>query len=518
MKDVEGVKKLQTRQLNFLYLLLLIAYIPMLFLGLTDYDEGAFAATSLQMLRDGQYFVPLLGEELRLEKPILSYWIQSLFLAIFGNNEFALRLPSVISAVAWGYVFADFIQKCDPNIRNKNQVLTLFLLPGFFLISSVATADAFLNLFITLSLISLYKFTINQEQKYLNSTAIFIGIGFLIKGFAIIAIAGPVFLIYCLLSNKKILFLKAAISSAAWIRFLLIVCPWFVVLYLRTDIGSIQYLLLGQSFGRFSEAMENHSGNYYYYFVVLPFLIFPFLGNFLLPLKKLLNLRKSHEKFLFIWFLWVFIFFTFSSTKLPHYLIYGLTPLAYFIEKSFQISSQAVYKFGSLLFDVICILLLFIFPYIIIYVADLNPTYELSVQYFENFIEEMTPPILLFVLFAILIFQFINKIRYVFVKKFFAASLLCYLSFFLLPLIIDSSQKDLKVLSKYLKQNDLPLVVYKINKPTSSFYSGKPYIRDKVEGEVLLTRKDKLVHLNQKYKVMKESGNYLIVFIENEDS
>ena len=180
----------------------------MLFLGLTDYDEGASAATSLQMLRDGQYFVPLLGEELRLEKPILSYWIQSLFLAIFGNNEFALRLPSLISAAAWGYVFADFIQKCDPNIRNKNQALTLFLLPGFFLISSVATADAFLNLFITLSLISLYKFTINQEQKYLNSSAIYVGIGFLIKGFAIIAIAGPVFLIYCLLSNKKILFLK----------------------------------------------------------------------------------------------------------------------------------------------------------------------------------------------------------------------------------------------------------------------------------------------------------------------
>ena len=80
------------------------------------------------------------------------------------------------------------------------------------------------------------------------------------------------------------------------------------------------------------------------------------------------------------------------------------------------------------------------------------------------------------------------------------------------------AQKDLKVLSTYLKQNDLPLVVYKINKPTSSFYSGKPYIRDKVEEEVLLTRKDKLVHLNQKYKVMKESGNYLIIFIENEDS
>ena len=395
MKDVEGVKKLQTRQLNFLYLLLLLAYIPMLFLGLTDYDEGAFAATSLQMLRDGQYFVPLLGEELRLEKPILSYWIQSLFLAIFGYSEFALRLPSFISAIVWGYVFSRFIQTCDVNIRIKNQALTLFLLPGFFLISTVATADAFLNLFITLGLIGLYKYSINQEQKYLNSAAIYIAIGFLIKGLAIIAIAGPTFLIYCLLSNKTIHFFKAVISGAAWIRFLLIVCPWFVVLYLRTDIGSIQYLLLGQSFGRFSEAMENHSGEYYYYFIVLPFLILPFLGNLLLPFKKLVSLKKSHEKFLFIWFLWVFIFFTFSSTKLPHYLIYGLTPLAYFIEKSFNSSRQASYKFGSLIFDISCIALLLLFPYIIIYVTDLDPTYEISSEYFKNFTRDIVPPVFL---------------------------------------------------------------------------------------------------------------------------
>ena len=99
MKDVEGVKTLQKGQLNFLYALIAVAYIPMLFLGLTDYDEGAFASTSLQMIKDNQFFIPYLGEELRLEKPIFAYWVQALSIYTFGANEFALRFPSMLAAI-----------------------------------------------------------------------------------------------------------------------------------------------------------------------------------------------------------------------------------------------------------------------------------------------------------------------------------------------------------------------------------------------------------------------------------
>ena len=72
----------------------------MLFLGLTDYDEGAFASTSLQMIKDNQFFIPYLGEELRLEKPIFAYWVQALSIYTFGANEFALTTFGV-SAGKW---------------------------------------------------------------------------------------------------------------------------------------------------------------------------------------------------------------------------------------------------------------------------------------------------------------------------------------------------------------------------------------------------------------------------------
>ena len=58
-------------QNKFLIFLIVLCYIPVLFLGLFDVDEGAFASTSLQLIKQNQYLIPTIGNELSLEKPIL---------------------------------------------------------------------------------------------------------------------------------------------------------------------------------------------------------------------------------------------------------------------------------------------------------------------------------------------------------------------------------------------------------------------------------------------------------------
>ena len=97
-------------QNKFLIFLIVLCYIPVLFLGLFDVDEGAFAATSLQMIKQKQYLIPVLGDELRLEKPILTYWIQVVSMYVFGVNEFALRLPSIFASFIWAYCFSNFVK------------------------------------------------------------------------------------------------------------------------------------------------------------------------------------------------------------------------------------------------------------------------------------------------------------------------------------------------------------------------------------------------------------------------
>ena len=65
----------------------------------------------------------------------------------------------------------------------------------------------------------------------------------------------------------------------AWTIFIIIVSPWLVYLYMQTSSEAVMYMLFGQSFGRFSNAFENHSGSIFYYLVVLPFITLPFFPD-----------------------------------------------------------------------------------------------------------------------------------------------------------------------------------------------------------------------------------------------
>src|SRR5947207_10488258 len=67
-------------------------------LPLIDRDEPRFAEASREMIGRGNYIVPCFNNKLRLDKPPLTYWAQVASYHIFGENDFAARLPSAIAA------------------------------------------------------------------------------------------------------------------------------------------------------------------------------------------------------------------------------------------------------------------------------------------------------------------------------------------------------------------------------------------------------------------------------------
>src|SRR5262245_38953823 len=62
-------------------------------------DEPRYAQIAREMFETGDWIVPKLGGFAWFEKPVLLYWLMALSYAIFGVNEFAARLPSVVTAV-----------------------------------------------------------------------------------------------------------------------------------------------------------------------------------------------------------------------------------------------------------------------------------------------------------------------------------------------------------------------------------------------------------------------------------
>src|SRR5438876_9799621 len=78
-------------------------------LPLIDRDEPRFAEASREMIERGDYIVPCFNNQLRLDKPPLTYWAQVSSYRVFGENDFAARFPSAIAAaltalsiVVWG--------------------------------------------------------------------------------------------------------------------------------------------------------------------------------------------------------------------------------------------------------------------------------------------------------------------------------------------------------------------------------------------------------------------------------
>ena len=67
-------------------------------LPLIDRDEPRFAEASREMIERGDYVVPHFNNQVRLDKPPLTYWMQTASYKIFGENDFAARFPSAVAA------------------------------------------------------------------------------------------------------------------------------------------------------------------------------------------------------------------------------------------------------------------------------------------------------------------------------------------------------------------------------------------------------------------------------------
>lgn len=311
---------------------------------LTDIDEGAFSEATREMMERGNLISPTLNGQPRHDKPILIYWAQAASVSLLGPSEFGFRLPSIISALLWMWALYRFsLRHGDARTaRVATLVMSLTLLVG--VVAKAAIADALLNLFICLSLFSVYDYfhatqdgrTTAENRRLLLMTYAYLGLGFLTKG--------PVAVMFPLLIGSLFFvsagawrpWLRALFYWPGWLVFLAVVVPWHVLVYIDQGDAFFRGFYLQHNLNRYTSTFEGHGGNYFYYVAVLPFVLLPFTGWLFAVAGRLLGgLRAGRsadagqllERFLIIWFVVVFVFFSFSNTQLPHYLMYGCSPL-----------------------------------------------------------------------------------------------------------------------------------------------------------------------------------------------
>lgn len=470
---------------------------------LYDLDEGAFTEATREMIASANYITPQKDGEPRYDKPVLIYWLQALSAKLFGFNEFSLRLPSALAATQWVLVLWIFVrERLDaPTATVAGLVMALSLQVS--LIAKAAVADALLNLFIALTFFEIYRYYLTtggssegragQQQRYLWRAYLWMGLGFLTKGPVAVFFPLVVSLLFFWSQAALRHWSRAVLAPLGWLIFLLVAGPWYLAIYLDDGPGFFQSFFLKHNAGRFGEAMHGHGGFLGYYLVLLPVILLPFSGWLLRLLPAVKGAWADPlDRFLWIWFGVVFLFFSFSGTKLPHYLLYGATPLFILMARHRALLAERWLAW-------IPPLLFFGFLMVLPWVVDLalpqsHKAHEVAML--EEARKRLDWPYLVPVLGAIagaLVLAFWS--RPPIWQRLILVGLIQTLVVYgvLVPRVLEVMQGPVKEAALLARQLDLPTVVFRTSMPSFSVYR-EAITPDRIPrpGELVFLRVDKL--------------------------
>jgi len=285
------------------------------------------------MLVTGEWIVPHLNGEVYPEKPPLYFWLVALLSKLGGEvTESTARIPSATAATLI-VLLTYFLGR---GLMGRDEAFWGALITAtsaqFFVNAREGALDALLALSILASLSLFYVGYAKSKPALYLAGFLFITPAVLTKGpvgFAIPPLVMLVFLVVEILfrgvpARKQIWWF---IGAAAFGLLLVaaMVAPWWFSAYQRSG-GAYASLsiLTKQTLGRMIESYS-HQRPWHYYLGEIWWQFFPwsvFLPLAAYRLKKNGYLRTNGGlRFILVWFLTVFLFFTFVSGKRSQYLM-----------------------------------------------------------------------------------------------------------------------------------------------------------------------------------------------------
>ena len=171
--------------------------------SLWDRDEPRFASATCEMMTQGDWLVPKFNGELRPDKPILIYWLQTISFLMFGDNPFAARFWSGIGGViaclaTWRLGEAMFDRRVG-----LVSAWVLALSPMMIIESKLGTVDALLLGFVSLSIYFLWMlYQQGPSTRYALAFWACLGLGILTKGPIAMAIPGAIAVGFSLIRHE----------------------------------------------------------------------------------------------------------------------------------------------------------------------------------------------------------------------------------------------------------------------------------------------------------------------------
>ena len=330
------INKQSTRQRQILFVLLFLLIcriIAMYFMPLNDTTEARYGEIARIMLETGNWVTPMESYGIPFwAKPPLSTWASAFSMKLFGVNEFAVRMPSLLLSIGVLGLVWNVAKKRSGYDVAMTAVLVLAGSLFFFLNAGAVMTDPALLFCITLSLVSFWHAVVMKNKLWGYLFFVGLGLGLLAKGPIAVVLTGMPIFIWTLVHKR----MRELWRNLPWFQgvflMLLIAGPWYVMAELRTP-GFLNYFIVGEHFHRFLDpgwggdkygfAHVAHYGMIWVY-AFLGFSPWSFAGVVWLvqSYKKVPSLCQDSDgwiSYLVICTLTPLVFFTFSSNIIYPY-------------------------------------------------------------------------------------------------------------------------------------------------------------------------------------------------------
>ena len=285
---------------------------------LFDPDEGLHAAIAQEMVRSGDYVTPTFLGVPFLDKPILFFWTEALSLRLFGDTEFAVRVPPLLFGLAGMLAIA----LLGRSLFGESAGLTAgiayatMLLP--FGVSQVAVHDIGLIGFMTFACWCLFEASVPNRRTALLVVAagVALGLSILTKGL-VGCVFAAIFAACLAIRTPAAIPRLALVLAGAGVVAILVAAPWYVAME-QAHPGYLHYYFVERHLQGYLTATQRHAGRPWWYYVpIVAGGALPWTGYLLLGLRG--ARADALRLVLWGWFALGLVFLSIGESKLVTY-------------------------------------------------------------------------------------------------------------------------------------------------------------------------------------------------------
>ena len=315
-------------------------------------DEGRYAEIPREMVASGDWLTPRLNDLKYFEKPALQYWATAASFEVFGEKHWAARLWPALTGFL-GILFTAFV---GVRLWGRQAGIYAGLICASSLlyigIGHLLTLDMGVSFFLNVGVLSL---ALAQRAQWPNSTRnwmlvawVSLGLAILSKGLIGAVLPGAAFVAYSILNGDLAAWKRLHILKGLLLM-LLVTAPWFIwVSIVNPDF--FDFFFIHEHWDRFFKSEHKRLGIWYYFIPILLAGMLPWtfamLGALATAWRREPVEGFQPRRYLLVWCVLVFVFFSISKSKLPSYILPIFPALALLIgEYLTRISGRTLFWF-----------------------------------------------------------------------------------------------------------------------------------------------------------------------------